>query len=862
MSSLSLSSLSSPQVGAVPLGPVFKALVERLNHLISRDFHVQVTENLAQAFLRCQAGAGQEEVGAMLLDGLIACTGSRGGFAALSGLVADVAYLRPLAVRGDDWPQERFCLASPPPSLLAPACAALRQVWDGGETVRSADAAMPMLCIPVIRKGCVLGMIGLSGRAGGYGAETEELVLLYKTAFSALFGAEKTPLATGDGATRTRDTTRHLLVVEDNPANQAILELQCNNLGCTVDMCADGETAFQRWSAQRHAVLLVDKNLPGMDGAALIGQLRAREREDGGRAFVVAITAEQNEQELECMLEAGADEVLCKPVTIDNLAEILSRHGVIRAGDDVHSASLPVLDLAHVVYTTGASGLEQLLGLARLFASTARTELVHCGRSLSLLDRRLVGLSMHKLKSSARSVGAMRFARLAEAFERLAPHAPVEQLEAMFYDLQHALDEVEQALPQQSIGLAPVEGARAQDYPQSVNHDIRSALIVDDDVVASHFAAAMLSALGVEDVKVASSGEAALTMLERYRWQVDLVMTDLRMPHFDGIEFIGALAEKGFGGKLAIGSGLEEGLVHSVADFATARALNYCGCIRKPFSFKALARLLSKAAMTLGKGPASGDEYTVTPGEILAGMRNDEFDVYLQPIVDAHTLLPHTLEVLARWHGEHGFIPIETVIAAAEQHGLMNQLSELLFTKALICGAVLLREGFNLRLAINVSTSWLNDPRLPEFMMASCKATGFPVESIILELTETGATANVAQALEVLTRLRLNGFKLSIDDFGAGYSSLERLQRIPFSELKIDRCFVRKAAEYEQSRTVLAYSLEMARQLNLETVAEGVETERDLQLVRELGCDSVQGWIVARPMRLSEALEWLRACLG
>jgi EAL domain-containing protein (putative c-di-GMP-specific phosphodiesterase class I)/DNA-binding NarL/FixJ family response regulator/HPt (histidine-containing phosphotransfer) domain-containing protein len=850
------SSLSPMRAGSAEISPVFQALMERLNALIGSDLHVKVAENLAQAFQRCKAGAEHVEIFAMLLDGLIDCLDSRDGFVASICPVGDSVFLCPQAVRGDHWPREQLCLSLP--ASATPISRLLLQVWDGGEPISQAERreGEAMLCAPVIRKGSVIGMVGLSGRADAYGIDCEEVLQLYRLAFSALLAADRSQPAPEPVV---RDAARHLLVVEDNPANQAIIELQCSNLGCTADLCGDAERAFERWQAQRHAVVLIDKNLPGMDGTALIRLIRGCEREDGGHTCLVAITAEQNEQELECLLEAGADEVLCKPISIENLAEVLTRRGIILPADLSAEAPLPVLDLTQIACSTGSSGSDQLIGLARLFLSTARTELVHCGRSLSLLDRRLVGLSMHKLKSSARSVGAMRFARLAENFERQAPQAPIESLEATLYELQHALDEIDQALAQQQAGIAPERvGLPLPENPLGVQRDIHCALIVDDDIVASHFAAAMLSALGVEDVKVASSGEAALALLERYRWQVDLVMTDLRMPYFDGIEFIRVLAEKSFGGKLAIGSGLEESMVHSAADFAAASALNYCGFIRKPFSFKALSRLLNKASQTASKGPTGEKEYKVEAGEILAGMRNDEFDVYLQPIVDAHSLETHTLEALARWHGEHGFIPIESVIAAAERHGIMNQLSELLFTKALICGAMLAREGFNLRLAINVSSSWLSDARLPEFMLASCKATGFPVENIVLELTETGATANMAQALEVLTRLRLHGFRLSIDDFGAGYSSLERLQRIPFSELKIDRSFVRKAAEYEQSRTVLAYSLEMARQLNLDTVAEGVETERDLQLVRDLGCDSVQGWIVARPMRLAETLEWLR----
>jgi EAL domain-containing protein (putative c-di-GMP-specific phosphodiesterase class I) len=112
-------------------------------------------------------------------------------------------------------------------------------------------------------------------------------------------------------------------------------------------------------------------------------------------------------------------------------------------------------------------------------------------------------------------------------------------------------------------------------------------------------------------------------------------------------------------------------------------------------------------------------------------------------------------------------------------------------------------------------------------------------------------------ALDVLSRLRLKGFGLSIDDFGIGYSSFEQLGRIPFTEMKLDRSFVCKGAEDGAARAILESSMDMAHKLNLSTVAEGVETELDLKLVRSLGCDLIQGYLIARPMPVKDLIVWL-----
>jgi EAL domain-containing protein (putative c-di-GMP-specific phosphodiesterase class I) len=130
---------------------------------------------------------------------------------------------------------------------------------------------------------------------------------------------------------------------------------------------------------------------------------------------------------------------------------------------------------------------------------------------------------------------------------------------------------------------------------------------------------------------------------------------------------------------------------------------------------------------------------------------------------------------------------------------------------------------------------------------------------IVIELTESTVAADSTTLLEIVTRLRVMGFRLSIDDFGTGYSSLEQLRMLPFSELKVDRRFVQDAAHDERSRLILMSSLNLARQLALVSVAEGVESEADLDLVARLGCDVVQGYLIGKPMPAHEVSAWVAA---
>ncbi|MEO7937094.1 MAG: EAL domain-containing protein, partial [Burkholderiaceae bacterium] len=149
--------------------------------------------------------------------------------------------------------------------------------------------------------------------------------------------------------------------------------------------------------------------------------------------------------------------------------------------------------------------------------------------------------------------------------------------------------------------------------------------------------------------------------------------------------------------------------------------------------------------------------------------------------------------------------------------------------------------------------------QLPDLLLQTAQAQGLQPADIQLEVTETGVTKDIATALDVLSRLRLKGFGLSIDDFGIGYSSFEQLGRIPFTELKLDRSFVARGSRDAAARAILESSMAMATKLSLRTVAEGVETEQELALVRQLGCDALQGFLISQPMPVDELVAWLQA---
>jgi PAS domain S-box-containing protein len=667
----------------------------------------------------------------------------------------------------------------------------------------------------------------------------------------------------------TRDgMRRRILIAEDNPANQAVLRMQLDVLGFEADIAGDGTVALAKWKGGGHDLILADRNMPNMDGLALARAIRATERESGSYIPIIAITAVHHPEELAACREAGMDDALPKPIELDDLRRQLVRW-LPRASPVATASEVPVatdgevgttLDTVYLARLVGGASPIQVRELVDLFTSTALGDLPACRHLLKNGNGHGLALAMHKLKSSARMVGALRFAELAENLEAAAKGDRLNSAATLLSELEPAIQDVEAAMLR--IAALPVatfadtDGDRAA----AIVALPRRVLVVDDDPVARRQIAMLLSSLGSVEVQLVAGGEAALAELARADNRYDLLVSDLNMPGMDGIQFLRRLTEIAYRGCLILCSGVDDRLLQTAAELTKAKNLNLRGTLKKPMTQEALVALLSDTCERdrVMAAATPRDVVAVTPEEIQDGIHSDEFTVHFQPKVDAGTLRVVGVEALARWQRDGRPVPPDAFIATAERHGLIAMLSEVLITKALIGGVLMAEAGYPLTVAVNMSANWLSDIRLPEFIMASIQATGIQTERLILEITETGVMADLATSLDVMTRLRLKGFKLSIDDFGTGYSSMEQLRRIPFGELKLDRSFVQGAAENPSTRAILASSIEMARKLKLSTVAEGVETQADLDLVRGLGCDLVQGWFVARAMPVDRLIEWLR----
>jgi EAL domain-containing protein (putative c-di-GMP-specific phosphodiesterase class I) len=235
---------------------------------------------------------------------------------------------------------------------------------------------------------------------------------------------------------------------------------------------------------------------------------------------------------------------------------------------------------------------------------------------------------------------------------------------------------------------------------------------------------------------------------------------------------------------------------------------------------------------------------------------NETLSLVFQPKVRLDTGEFAGVEALVRWaHPNLGNVSPAEFVPLAELSGHIDSLTRWVIEAALRACQGWRANGLDAPLAVNVSACNLGDDLLPDRIVELCAAYGTPPERLTLELTES-ATQNLVSLMHNLTRLRLRGVGVSIDDFGTGYSSLAQLRALPFTELKVDQCFVRQLGESADSEIIVKAIIDLAHNLGLKVVAEGVESQAAIDMLKRFGSDMVQGYYVSRPLDERALLDW------
>ena len=384
-------------------------------------------------------------------------------------------------------------------------------------------------------------------------------------------------------------------------------------------------------------------------------------------------------------------------------------------------------------------------------------------------------------------------------------------------------------------------------------------LVLDDDRFMLKLLGLMLGALGFTRVTTCESGRAALESIDSPDGAPDLILFDLNMPGMDGVEFVRHLVDRRYGGSLILVSGESDRMLQTAESLVRAHRMTVLGRLHKPVARAALAALLDQwAPHSLGSPLVAKRVYGAD--EVRAAIKNGELVNYYQPKVAVATGQVKGVEALVRWrHPADGMVFPDQFIGVAEEHGLIDDLTAVVLRGALTQARRWRDIGLALRVSINVSMDNLVSLDFPDFVAGQAAAAGVSPEDVVLEVTESRLMKDLRIPLDVLGRLRLKRFSLSIDDFGTGHSSLAQLRHFPFDELKVDRGFVHGAFQDETLRAIYDASLGLAKRLGMEIVAEGVEDRDDWDFLRRTGCDMAQGYFIARPMPADALPGWIQA---
>ncbi len=389
----------------------------------------------------------------------------------------------------------------------------------------------------------------------------------------------------------------------------------------------------------------------------------------------------------------------------------------------------------------------------------------------------------------------------------------------------------------------------------------KAVYLIDDEPALLELLSDIVRLVGMRPV--------AFTLGDRFFEQVthfeagSILVLDLHMPGMDGIEVMRRLAalQQSLPALILI-SGHDAGVLHAAEKLGRAHSLNILSTLSKPIPIERFMRLLQGHAPEdrrgVSKHAAPIGHELIAAVELRQAIRKRQMLLHYQPKFDIATGRFAGVEALVRWqHPELGLLYPDRFITLAEQFDLMGALTRWVIGEVVRQQRRWQNEGLQVTVSANISAVDITSLTLPEQLAELLADNRLDPTRLTLEVTESALMGELVTSLDILTRMRLKGIGLSIDDFGTGYSSLSQLHRAPFTELKIDRSFVANMIDDGEARAIVKTCILLGHELNLNVVAEGVETEDHLRLLRELGCDVAQGYFFSRPVLPDAAVETL-----
>lgn len=381
-------------------------------------------------------------------------------------------------------------------------------------------------------------------------------------------------------------------------------------------------------------------------------------------------------------------------------------------------------------------------------------------------------------------------------------------------------------------------------------------LVLDDHALQCLQLKDLLEEAGFGRVDTLESAPQALARIRDEGYH--LVLMDVSMPGMDGAQFIHELARLNLRPILAIATAYSRRMANSIGLMAKENGFAMLGSFVKPVTREQIATLadrLGRRAPDAGQAPhdeASEAASLLDRQSVVVALRDGSIQAWFQPKKSLVSGAIVGAEALVRWqHRGLGLMMPGSFLRTLREYGLDHELLMRMLEDSLIACRAWRRLGHRIPVSVNLPVSLLDRPQLPDELYEQVTHSGIPPEDVTFELLEDDMTVAPGNYYMGASRLRLKGFGLSQDDFGKGYSSMYSLISTPFTELKIDRAFVHGAAGDEVRAAALVSSVQLGRQLGLQVTAEGVETLEDLQFLRRIGCDCVQGFLISAAVDLA-----------
>lgn len=381
--------------------------------------------------------------------------------------------------------------------------------------------------------------------------------------------------------------------------------------------------------------------------------------------------------------------------------------------------------------------------------------------------------------------------------------------------------------------------------------------IIDDEEQSANLLRRFVEMIGFDAIIYTSAREF---FRENNSFLEDsIIMLDLIMPDMDGIEVMRKLSSIDNTLPLILMSGYDSGILHSAEQLAKAHSLDIIASLTKPIQMGKLHEIILDYSKNkdINVSALNTDDIEITVSDLEDAIIKKQLVLHYQPQVDIKSGSLCGVEALVRWqHPIYGLIYPDAFVPLAEKNGLIGDLTAQVIKLAVEQAIFWKSMKLMLQVSVNISAENITTLSLPEQLSNMLDSHKLDSSMLTLEITESALMGELVTSLDILTRLRMKGIELSIDDFGTGFSSLSQLYRVPFTELKVDRGFVMCMSQDDEARGIVKTCIMLGHELNMHVVAEGVEDAETLRLLKSMGCDIAQGYHIAKPMPADELIEW------